>query len=112
MFSGDAQAIAPVRRAQRAGGPLRVDGKLAFDQIFQEPTGYYVLKCFLMADYAVDKAIFIQDVEAYRNMAFEKRAQKDREAALPAVRVPGSRDPRLQEGLQRIPAAPAEETVR
>jgi hypothetical protein len=30
------------------------------DTIFNEPTGYYSMKCFLVADYAVDKAIFIK----------------------------------------------------
>jgi len=55
---------------------LRFDNKLTFDSIFNEPTGYYMIKCFLIADYAVDKAIFIKDVEAYKSMRFESARRK------------------------------------
>jgi len=55
---------------------LRFEGKLTFDSIFNEPTGYYMIKCFLVADYAVDKAIFIKDVEAYKSMRFESARRK------------------------------------
>eukprot|EP00475_Leptophrys_vorax_P027336 TRINITY_DN38991_c0_g1_i1.p1 TRINITY_DN38991_c0_g1~~TRINITY_DN38991_c0_g1_i1.p1 ORF type:complete len:644 (-),score=188.23 TRINITY_DN38991_c0_g1_i1:94-1989(-) len=47
---------------------LRQQGKLRFDAIFEEPTGFYLLKCFLIADYSVDKAVFVKDVELYRKM--------------------------------------------
>lgn len=40
------------------------------------PTGEYLIKCFLTADYAVDKALFIKDVEAYRSMRFESARRK------------------------------------
>lgn len=50
---------------------LRRDGALTFSKIFHEPTGFYNIKNFLISDYAVDKAIFIKDVEAYRSMRFE-----------------------------------------
>jgi len=50
---------------------LRAAGKLDFNTIFHEPTGFYMIKCFLIADYVGDKAIFIKDVEAYRSMRFE-----------------------------------------
>ena len=33
-------------------------------------------QCFLIADYAVDKAIFIKDVEAYKSMRFESARRK------------------------------------
>lgn len=49
---------------------------ITFDKIFHEPCGYYCMKCFLIADYAVDKAIFIRDVEAYRKMRFESARAK------------------------------------
>lgn len=55
---------------------LRAEGKLSFDTIFNEPTGYYSMKCFLVADYAVDKAIFIKDVDAYKSMRFESARRK------------------------------------
>lgn len=55
---------------------LRRDGLLSFKQIFQEPTGYYCIKCFLVADYAVDKAIFVKDVQAYQKMRFESARRK------------------------------------
>jgi hypothetical protein len=35
-----------------------------------------MMKCFLVADYAVDKAIFIKDVEAYKRMRFESARRK------------------------------------
>jgi beta-adrenergic-receptor kinase len=47
---------------------LKSQGKLKFDQVFSEPTGFYLLKCFLVADYSVDKAVFIKDVELFRKM--------------------------------------------
>ncbi len=31
---------------------LRAQKQLTFQNIFQEPTGYYMIKCFLIADYA------------------------------------------------------------
>jgi len=55
---------------------LRFEGKLTFDSIFNEPTGFYMIKCFLVADYAVDKAIFIKDVDAYKSMRFESARRK------------------------------------
>lgn len=55
---------------------LRNEGALTFDRIFSQATGYYMMKCFLMADYAVDKAIFIKDVEAYKRMRFESARRK------------------------------------
>ena len=55
---------------------LRQEGKLSFPVIFEEPTGYYMIKCFLVADYAVDKALFVKDVENYRKMRFETARQK------------------------------------
>ena len=39
---------------------LKLENKLTFDSIFNEPIGYYYIKCFLLADYAVDKACFIK----------------------------------------------------
>lgn len=51
-------------------------GSITFDKIFHEPCGYYNIKNFLIADYAVDRAIFIKDVEAYRAMRFESARQK------------------------------------
>ena len=55
---------------------LRADNRLTFDCIFNEPTGFYCIKTFLIADYAVDKAIFIKDVEAYKSMRFESARRK------------------------------------
>jgi len=47
---------------------LRTQGKLRFDAIFAEPTGSYLMRCFLISDYSVDKAVFLKDVELYRKM--------------------------------------------
>lgn len=47
---------------------LRQSDKLTFSDIFHEPIGYYLMKCFLIADYSVDKAVFISDVELFKKM--------------------------------------------
>lgn len=59
---------------------LRSQGKLAFDVVFSEATGYYLLKCFLIADYSVDKAVFVKDVELYS-------AMRDHSARLKVARL-------------------------
>jgi serine/threonine protein kinase len=55
---------------------LKESGKINFDQIFHEAMGFYAIKCFLVADYAGDKAIFIRDVEMYKKMRFESARRK------------------------------------
>lgn len=55
---------------------LKAQGALTFDRIFSQPTGYYMMRCFLEADYAVDKAVFIKDIEAYKRMRFESARRK------------------------------------
>eukprot|EP01083_Nonionella_stella_P050865 135167_1 len=47
---------------------LKTAGLINFDTVFHEPTGYYLIKCFLTADYSVDKAVFISDVELFRTL--------------------------------------------
>jgi len=59
---------------------LKQESKITFDSIFSEPCGYYLLKCFLISDYAVDKAVFVKDAEAYRSMRFESARKKVAEA--------------------------------
>jgi len=68
--------LPPYEELKELEEKLRVDNKINFKTIFQEPTGYYMIKCFLIADYAVDKAIFIKDVEAYRSMRFESARRR------------------------------------
>eukprot|EP01084_Bolivina_argentea_P043337 79851_1 len=41
---------------------------LTFDVVFHEPIGYHLIKCFLQTVPAVDKVIFIGNVEAYKNL--------------------------------------------
>lgn len=55
---------------------LRQQKLLTFDKIFAENTGFYLIKCFLIAEYVVDKAIFIKDVEMFRSMRFESARKK------------------------------------
>ena len=43
-------------------------GEITFDSIFHEPLGYYLIKCFLIHDYSVDKAIFVSDVELFKTL--------------------------------------------
>jgi len=50
---------------------LKDADKINFQSIFQEPLGFYCIKLFLSSDYAIDKAIFVKDVETYRNIRFE-----------------------------------------
>lgn len=55
---------------------LRLSNKLTFEGIFNEAIGYYFVKCFLLSDYAVDKACFIRDVNDYKKMRFESARKK------------------------------------
>lgn len=70
------EQLPPYEELKEVENKLRVEGALTFDRIFHQPTGYYMMKCFLVADYAVDKAIFIKDVEAYKSMRFESARRK------------------------------------
>lgn len=47
---------------------LKTEGKTNFDTIYHEPTGNYLFRCFLAADYSLDKAAFYSDVEVYRTI--------------------------------------------
>jgi len=42
--------------------------KLDFDAVFKEPVGYYHIKLFLIADYSVDKAVFLNDTRLYKSL--------------------------------------------
>jgi len=55
---------------------LKDESKLNFNSVFHEPTGFYLIKCFLTSDYGVDRAVFIKDCEAYRQMRFESARRK------------------------------------
>lgn len=70
------EQLPPYEELGELESKLRSEGALTFDRIFSQPTGYYMMKCFLVADYAVDKAIFIKDVEAYKSMRFESARRK------------------------------------
>lgn len=41
---------------------------ICFKNVFHEPLGYYLMKCFLISDYSVDKAVFVSDVELYKTL--------------------------------------------
>ncbi|GAB5358720.1 hypothetical protein AAMO2058_000482900 [Amorphochlora amoebiformis] len=55
---------------------LREEGKLTFHTVFHKATGFYMIKCFLIANYAVDKAIFMRDVEKYRKIRFHSARER------------------------------------
>jgi len=55
---------------------LKIEEKINFQTIFHEPLGFYCIKLFLSSDYAIDKAIFVKDVETYRQMRFESARKK------------------------------------
>jgi len=42
--------------------------EIKFDNIFHEPVGYHLIKEFLRTQHSVDKAIFLSDVELYKNL--------------------------------------------
>ena len=70
------ETLPPYDECKHIEANLQAQGKLNFDSIFNEATGYYMIKCFLIADYCVDKAIFIKDVAAYKSMRFESARRK------------------------------------
>ena len=70
------EQLPPYEQCREIEDKLRADNRLTFECIFNEPTGFYCIKTFLIADYAVDKAIFIKDVEAYKSMRFESARRK------------------------------------
>ena len=70
------EQLPPYEQCRDIEDKLRADNRLTFECIFNEPTGFYCIKTFLIADYAVDKAIFIKDVEAYKSMRFESARRK------------------------------------
>jgi len=55
---------------------LLSENHINFEDIFHEPCGYYNIRNFLLADGSSDRAVFLYDVEAYRNMRFESARQK------------------------------------
>jgi len=55
---------------------LRAENKLNFAHIFHEPTGFYMIKQFLVADYSGDKAVFLKDIETYKSVRFESARLK------------------------------------
>lgn len=69
-------SLPPYEQCAELEKKLERDGELTFERIFNSPTGLYMIKCFLKADYAVDKAIFVKDAEAYRSMRFENVRKK------------------------------------
>jgi len=43
-------------------------GHWTFERVFKEPIGYYHMKLFLIADYSVDKAVFLNDVRLFKTL--------------------------------------------
>lgn len=65
------EQLPPYEETRELEEKLKAEGRLDFNHIFHEHTGFYFIKQFLTSDFAGDKAVFIKDVEAYRNMRFE-----------------------------------------
>jgi len=57
---------------------LDKNNQLNFDAVFKEPVGYYHIKLFLISDYSVDKAVFLNDVRLFKTL---KDAQARRTVA-------------------------------
>lgn len=49
---------------------------LDFNTVFHKPTGFYMIKCFLIANYAVDQAVFMSDVEKFRKIRFPSARER------------------------------------
>lgn len=47
---------------------LDENDQLNFDAIFKEPVGYYHIKLFLISDYSVEKAVFLNDVRLFKTL--------------------------------------------
>eukprot|EP00466_Bigelowiella_natans_P015523 jgi/Bigna1/85404/estExt_fgenesh1_pg.C_40007 len=52
---------------------LREQKQLNFETVFNKSTGFYMLKCFLIANQAVDKAIFLRDVMKFHKLEKERK---------------------------------------
>jgi len=68
--------LPPYEELRELEAQLLASGHITFDRVFHEPCGFYSIKTFLISDYAVERAIFIKDVEAYRSMRFESARQR------------------------------------
>mmetsp|Transcript_31828 Transcript_31828/g.51540 ORF Transcript_31828/g.51540 Transcript_31828/m.51540 type:complete len:344 (-) Transcript_31828:1287-2318(-) len=55
---------------------LREQKQLNFETVFNKSTGFYMLKCFLIANQAVDKAIFLRDVTKFHKVRFKSARQR------------------------------------
>jgi len=47
---------------------LNENDELHFEAVFKEPIGYYHIKLFLLSDYSVDKAVFLNDVRLFKTL--------------------------------------------
>eukprot|EP00471_Norrisiella_sphaerica_P006928 CAMPEP_0184490980 /NCGR_PEP_ID=MMETSP0113_2-20130426/19342_1 /TAXON_ID=91329 /ORGANISM="Norrisiella sphaerica, Strain BC52" /LENGTH=613 /DNA_ID=CAMNT_0026875139 /DNA_START=122 /DNA_END=1963 /DNA_ORIENTATION=+ len=60
----------PYEECKEFEAHLEAKKLLNFKTVFHKDTGFYMIKCFLIANYAVDKAIFMSDVEKFRKVRF------------------------------------------
>lgn len=49
------ETLPPYDECKHIEQQLLNQNKLTFDAIFNEPTGYYFMKCYLISDYCADK---------------------------------------------------------
>ncbi|CEP01095.1 hypothetical protein PBRA_008407 [Plasmodiophora brassicae] len=47
---------------------LKASNELTFKVVFGQRAGHYLIKCFLVSEYSVSKALFISDVDIFRQM--------------------------------------------
>ena len=55
---------------------LKMNNELTFDNIFHEPVGFFLIKEFLKTEHSVVKAIFVRDVETYKELNDPRARQK------------------------------------
>eukprot|EP01006_Ploeotia_vitrea_P047889 TRINITY_DN67174_c5_g3_i1.p1 TRINITY_DN67174_c5_g3~~TRINITY_DN67174_c5_g3_i1.p1 ORF type:complete len:650 (+),score=379.44 TRINITY_DN67174_c5_g3_i1:134-2083(+) len=70
------EQLPPYEECAELEQKLKDEGLINFETVFHEPTGYYMIRCFLVSDYAGDKAIFIKDVETYKSIRFESARRR------------------------------------
>ena len=47
---------------------LSSSNSIVFKEIFKQPLGYYLIKCFLVLNGSDDKAVFVSDVKLYKTL--------------------------------------------
>ena len=69
-------SVPPYTELHELEAKLVESGAITFDNVFHEPCGYYNLRNFMISDYAVERIVFLHDVEKYKQMRAESARRK------------------------------------